>query len=728
MKSLTVGMATFRDATRARWTAITSLLAHPLIKEVVIVNNDPGGPGSQELQSAAGSDHRVKYFEYDGPSSTSQPRNAVFEHATNDHVICVDSHVFLLPGAVDALAKFYAEMGEDCQDLIHGPMWTERGTLYATHFNDQWRAEMWGTWGTAWIAPNGTMFSPYTPGTNEIAFLSMPWPQRDLTTDDIGIPSVGGWAAHERTLESYGCVRANDQGKPFEIPGTGFGAFACRKDAWLSRPFHRDMRGFGGEELSHHCGVRKAGRKVWCVPEFKWWHDFYREGIPYSASTWDKVRNYYLQFKEYGLKMAPIIQNFIKAGAVRDSEWERYWKDHKGNPMGVHEWIRPYVVSGTMPPYSELLEHTITTRKLNQTEWDQMQAGADWPRTPVTGHVPKDRKAFNVSDEQIRAMLAENERLYPNGNLTEIVNAPAEPVPFTPAEPSPALDVLYQQKCAEESDINEHLPRLRELAAQCDTVVELGTRYATSTVALLAGQPRQLMTVDIHPSPSANGLKPMAGRTDFRVIQADSTQVEIPDCDLLFIDTIHTAEQVARELSKHVVKCRRFIVFHDTVSFGEAGEGEKTAGINHAIRAFLQKNPEWFTVSWATNNNGLAVLSKNPADRPEKPIHVPGLLPGGVGSEFKELASMLGVNPAPNCGCNQLSAQMDFGGVAWVKQNRPMILDRMRQNATHYKWTDTIRAAKNAVLSGLAFKLSMATPIESLLDEAIRRAEAKGLT
>jgi|KBSSwiStaDraftv2_1062776.scaffolds.fasta_scaffold174202_2 hypothetical protein len=45
----------------------------------------------------------------------------------------------------------------------------------------------------------------------------------------------------------------------------------------------------------------------------------------------------------------------------------------------------------------------------------------------------------------------------------------------------------------------------------------------------------------------------------------------------LFIDTWHVCEQLETELSRHSVRVRRYLVMHDTVTFGEVGRRRDTA-------------------------------------------------------------------------------------------------------------------------------------------------------
>jgi hypothetical protein len=182
---------------------------------------------------------------------------------------------------------------------------------------------------------------------------------------------------------------------------------------------------------------------------------------------------------------------------------------------------------------------------------------------------------------------------------------------------------IMNQKKQEPSDINEHLQALYEVSLGCDLVVELGVRGLISTYAFLASKPRKLISVDIvHPSKwGCNNFEKILESArrqniDFIFLQEDSTQVEISESsiDLLFIDTIHTYDQVSKELNHLGGKVKKNIVFHDVSLYGIDGYGhnghEPGNGILRAIDEFLVKYPEWHVVSHVKNNNGLMILGR----------------------------------------------------------------------------------------------------------------------
>ena len=170
-----------------------------------------------------------------------------------------------------------------------------------------------------------------------------------------------------------------------------------------------------------------------------------------------------------------------------------------------------------------------------------------------------------------------------------------------------SLAELYREACGTPSDINEHCPTLYGLAQQCSHVTEMGTRAAVSTTALLFAQPETLTCYDLSKHPRVEVLRALAGRTRFTFHEADVLQAEIEETDLLFIDTWHVYGQLQKELQLHAPKVRRFIVLHDTTTFGSQGETAGHAGLWPAVEEFLTLGT-FRLVRRYENNNGLTVL------------------------------------------------------------------------------------------------------------------------
>lgn len=179
------------------------------------------------------------------------------------------------------------------------------------------------------------------------------------------------------------------------------------------------------------------------------------------------------------------------------------------------------------------------------------------------------------------------------------------------------VENLYEQAVRTPSDINEHVPTLKDLATGQDLVVEFGVRTGVSTIGLLAGKPKKLLSYDVNDSVQARTLVAVAKKEnlDFEFNIGNSLEVVIPECDVLFIDTLHTGKQVLNELLKHHVKVRKYIAFHDTVIFGKRGE-DGQAGLLTGIREFMKRHPEWHTIRHDNNNHGFTVISRLESDKP----------------------------------------------------------------------------------------------------------------
>ena len=177
------------------------------------------------------------------------------------------------------------------------------------------------------------------------------------------------------------------------------------------------------------------------------------------------------------------------------------------------------------------------------------------------------------------------------------------------------VEKIYKQHCETQSDINEHLPTLRKYTEECDSVIEMGVRTVVSTWAFLAGKPKSLVSIDIqHPNAFGASLENVNKAleeidTKFEFRLENTLTNEIEECDFLFIDTLHTYEQLIQELRRHGNKAKKYIAFHDTETFGTVSE-RGGRGLNLAISEFMLENPHWVVENIYKNNNGLTILRR----------------------------------------------------------------------------------------------------------------------
>lgn len=200
------------------------------------------------------------------------------------------------------------------------------------------------------------------------------------------------------------------------------------------------------------------------------------------------------------------------------------------------------------------------------------------------------------------------------------------------------VDEMYDQALTADYsvDIREHLPTLREYASRCDVVTELGVRWVVSTWAFLAARPKVLRSFDIVPvgnyGRSEESIKAAAEEVNvlFTFYNENVLTTEnITDTDMLFIDTLHSYKQLKLELHLHGNKAKKYIAFHDIVTFGESDEMPLPVdpnwpgslkelyrnlpegfGINKAIVEFMVDNKHWRADRLFSNNNGLLILTR----------------------------------------------------------------------------------------------------------------------
>jgi len=174
------------------------------------------------------------------------------------------------------------------------------------------------------------------------------------------------------------------------------------------------------------------------------------------------------------------------------------------------------------------------------------------------------------------------------------------------------LKEKYIELCDTESDINEHLPTLFKYGKKVNHITEFGVRKGVSTVAFLYSTPKELISYDITDRKFNHELfkKMTPYSTKFTFIKANTLEISIKETDLLFIDTYHSYDQLSTELKLHGNKSKKYLIFHDTQTYGFVGMDKKEQGLQKAIHEFIQINKHWFLKDDFENNNGLIVLER----------------------------------------------------------------------------------------------------------------------
>jgi len=174
-------------------------------------------------------------------------------------------------------------------------------------------------------------------------------------------------------------------------------------------------------------------------------------------------------------------------------------------------------------------------------------------------------------------------------------------------------------------DINEHLPTLKSYSEKYNHITEMGVRWGSSTIAFLEGGTSKLISYDIQITNEIKYIIDLSKtiETEFIFNERDTLSIDIETTDVLFIDTLHTYNQLYNELTKHSEKVKHHILLHDTISFREKDEvlynhasdlvknmSNTKKGLYAAVIDFISTNNDWYIEKEYDNNNGLMVLSR----------------------------------------------------------------------------------------------------------------------
>ena len=263
---LTIGMATYDDYDGVYFSLQAMRMYHPEVLERVeflVVDNHPDGICAEPLKALENAIPNYRYLPFAATSGTAASRNLIFAEGGGEFALCMDCHVFFVPGALNRLLAYF-DAYPDTADLFQGPLVSDDLHTVMTHFDPVWRAGMYGIWG------------------------------HNAAGDD-----------HD--------------GPPFEIPMQGLGVFACRRAAWLG--FNPMFAGFGGEEGYIHEKYRQAGHRTLCLPFLRWMHRFQRPLGPPYRNTWeDRCRNYTIGLRELHLPTTEMEAHFAEVLGADNAE------------------------------------------------------------------------------------------------------------------------------------------------------------------------------------------------------------------------------------------------------------------------------------------------------------------------------------------------------------------------------------------------------------------------
>ena len=285
------------------------------------------------LKTSSGLGEKFRVINLDDSYGTSCTRNKIIQEANTEFVLVMDCHVFLCP-VVDCLDKLFKFIDKypNTKNLYQGPLVYDNMYNFATHFDDTWSGQMWGQWGLAWTCKCNNFLFSVRNKENKCHFVDLV-SQREVKECNYcysKLPDNLDFPSHETKLESLNFQRKvmDKKEDQFEIFSQGLGMFFTSKDHWLG--FNEHCRGFGGEECYIHEKYRKNGRRAMCLPFLKWLHRFQRpDGVKYTLTLENKVRNYILEFVELRMDITPVYKHFVEENNFEEDKFKAFVQEAK---------------------------------------------------------------------------------------------------------------------------------------------------------------------------------------------------------------------------------------------------------------------------------------------------------------------------------------------------------------------------------------------------------------
>ena len=376
--------------------------------------------------------------------------------------------------------------------------------------------------------------------------------------------------------------------EPFDIHGQGLGVFGCLKGQWLG--FNPHFREFGGEEIYIHTKYRNAGRRTLCLPFLRWPHRFDNPGKrAYALSSEGKVRNYVLGHLENGLSLEPVYKHFV----LRENETGGQSRD-----TGVSQAIWDALVDDperypVLPLPSRKSVVKSSSKKggcgCGVTYPDQQPAESTEPRQEITVIQPKRLPAPNI----------------------------------------PPLEKRYQRHLAEKTDAAALMPKVREIVAGVQSVIEYAPGYSGVSVAATVNPGKVVWYWHKTSSGFHAIIRSQSQSTYQQFVESDQSIV----ADLGIVHGWYQGEDIVKSIEQLATRCDRLLILFKpndpqlaeliTVRDADKKPIKHLPGVLPVIRKLIYDHPEWSVMETRVTKDGYLYLSKLDSDR--KDIK-PGLL------------------------------------------------------------------------------------------------------
>jgi hypothetical protein len=677
--TITVATAVYDDPIGLQILGQSLALYHIWPSELIVVDNHPtqekDGKPSKATREIANYVQGLggKYVPMPEPVGTAVPRNRCVAEATSDVVIVCDSHIMLGQHTLSAIQEYFADDAHRL-DIVSGPLLgrtrNNDGLLQvrATHYADVWRAQMWGIWSQAWRCVCGQWHFDVSPSEPAEAGLQIGPDGTIVATPQLLLqdPVCSYWSMMPVRTRQTNCPVCGQvlPALPFAKHEAALSAAGYLRKAWSDIDVDSfEIPGMG-------LGMFAVWRTNWL-------------GFP-------------AEMRGFGGGELHLHEQYRRRGGravclPRATWWHLF---HRATPDGkvpypLQLWdkVRNYVIwrRHLDLPLDPVHQHFVGSEVvLSQAQWDYLIADpigrTEWPGSLGS---PKAAKVDKKS-------AAGKYGLPPAGS---------------------DLESIYAWTLTTKRDCVDHLPAIRTLASQCGSVVSLVKRREWD-VAILAGRPAKYQSHNAESDVLHAQLQAIA---PFELDHQDSLAVNPVPCDLLIVDTVHSADRLRQELRRWGSLVSRWIALRGTEAFGETAEKKAGLGLNHAVREWCKKHPAWHPVYRDDRQYGLTVLSCDPHER---------TCDRGPGFELHQIFGSLGVEMQAGCSCRKRIKQMNAWGAAGCREHFQEIVDGLKKDQDKYSWGTKFRAAMGTVKTGLVFRINPLDPLPSLVEEAIRRTEA----
>jgi glycosyltransferase involved in cell wall biosynthesis len=138
---LTIGIPVYQQYVET-WFTVQSLRLHHDLTDCEILLLDNFGDEKLEKFAKQHGGGKVRYvLANEVTGAPGWAKNKIFELAKGDTVVCLDCHVLLAAGSLEAI--------QPTDDLMFGVMLMANQKNYYTEYLPTWRGQSWGIWGPA---------------------------------------------------------------------------------------------------------------------------------------------------------------------------------------------------------------------------------------------------------------------------------------------------------------------------------------------------------------------------------------------------------------------------------------------------------------------------------------------------------------------------------------------------------------------------------------------------